>query len=104
MITSRRELLDAINRTVANATPDEKQALQDVLLEKLSVRRCELCHELKRTLLISTDTQIAFCFECIGLPKAPPVIVRELGDLEILYADDVAGFYDVRFTVGFWGR
>jgi hypothetical protein len=104
MITSRHELLDIINRTVAKASPEEKQALRDVLLEKLSIKRCELCLEAKRTLLLFTETQIAFCFDCIGLPKTPPVIVRELGDLEILYADDVAGFYDVRFTVGFWRR
>ncbi len=64
MITSRHELLDAINRTVANATPEEKQVLRDVLTEKLSIRRCELCHEPRRTLLVSTDTQIAFCFDC----------------------------------------
>jgi hypothetical protein len=102
MIASRRELLNAINRTVANATPEEKQALRDVLTEKLTVKRCELCHEARRTLLVSTDTQIAFCFDCVGALKAPPVIVREVGDLEILFADDVTGLYDVRFIVGFW--
>jgi hypothetical protein len=102
MISSPHELLDIINRTVANATPEEKQALRDVLTERLSIRRCELYHEAKRTLLVSTETQIAFCFDCVGLPKAPPVIVRDLGDLEIVSADDVTGFYDVRFTVGFW--
>jgi hypothetical protein len=104
MICSRHELLEVINHTVVNATPQEKRVLRDVLLEKLSIKRCELCHEPKRTLLISTDTQISFCIDCIGLPKAPPVIVREAGDLEILFADDVMGFYDVRFTVGFWRR
>ena len=102
MICSRHELLEIINRTVAKATPEEKQALRDVLTEKLSIKRCELCREAKRTLLVSTETQVAFCFDCIGVPEAPPVIVREAGDLEILSADDVTGFYDVRITVGYW--
>jgi len=102
MITSRHELLDAINRTVANATPEEKQALRDVLLEKLSIKRCEPCHEPKRTLLVSTNTQIAFCFDCVGHRETPPMIVRDLGDFEI-FADDETGFF-VRFTVGYWKR
>ena len=104
MICSLPELMEIINRTVASATPEEKWALRDVLTEKLSIKRCELCREAKRTLLVSTDTQIAFCFDCIGVPKAPPAIVREAGDLEILYADDLTGFYDVRITVGYWRR
>jgi hypothetical protein len=102
MIASRHELLDAINRTVANATSDEKRALADVLLEKLSIKRCELCHEPKRTLLVSTETQIAFCFDCVGTKEAPPLIVREVRDLEILYADDLTGFYDVKMVIGFY--
>jgi hypothetical protein len=104
MITSSHELLDAINRTVTNATAEEKQALRDILTEKLSIKRCELCREPKRTLLVSTETQIAFCFDCVGTKEAPPLIVRELGDLEIVSADDVTGLYDVRFVVGFWGH
>jgi hypothetical protein len=81
MICTRQELLEAIKKTLEQATPEEKQQMRDALLECLGGDRCSICGRRRMTLLLDTTSGRLQCFQCGGRVGSAPVIVREPGDL-----------------------
>ena len=77
MICTRHELLEAIKKTLAQATPEEKQQLRNALLEALDGSRCDICHESKPSLIFIPRSGRYQCFDCTGRACAEPLIVRE---------------------------
>jgi hypothetical protein len=77
MICTRQELFEAIKKTLAEATSEEKQQLRYALLEGLCGNRCGICGRRRMTLLLNTVSGTLQCFQC----RAEPVWVCEPKDL-----------------------
>jgi hypothetical protein len=86
VICSRQELFEAIKKTLAQSTAEEKRQLREALLESLGGNRCGICGDEKRTLLFDVWSKTFFCFQCIGSRSAPPVFCRAItpSDVEFL--------------------
>jgi hypothetical protein len=81
MICTRQELFEAIRKTLAEPTPEQRQELRQALLESLCGNRCQVCGEERRTLIHDNKSGNIFCFSCIGKPKCQPCISRERAEL-----------------------
>src|SRR2546425_998706 len=75
MICTRQELFEAIKKTLAQATPQEKRQIRDALLEGLHGNRCGICGRLRMTLLFNTVSGTLQCFQCTGKDGSEPVWV-----------------------------
>jgi hypothetical protein len=73
MICSFPHLLELIRRSLERASPLEKQQIREALCGSA----CDFCGKPRLTLVCDTQTQTRFCFYCTGVPKAPPIVIRE---------------------------
>lgn len=89
MIATTQQMLKTINKTLAQATPEENRQLREALLESLCGSRCDICGDEKRTLLLDSHTKTLFCFQCIGRHKTPPVFRRAITDSDVTFLKEL---------------